>query len=1194
MSINANSFELDSFINQKICSCYDSDCHVPDFFSIIQQEKPDEDELTKKKYCANEDAYECVVPDSNNDKAEKNNQSRFYNDHPYIAKESIFFDKYEYPDDVKNAIDNVNSLERIFLGYFTLADFFYCSYDKNIVLFNTEGTVYKISDDNYNIISCDAALPDKFIYETKNVKFLLIYSTENSVSVIPIGKNYIYDKTKITSIRTSFIPTIIKVYPTETSSNIFIGSNTGDVYGLFYKYNQAKAKIDITIQNLSSNIFLSLIPKFLRYTHQIINICFDSTTNFLAAIDSLSNIRFFKYSAKDKKLTEVSRYDSQIEGANKEKIVSINEIPISDSENTRFVCVTESGKRLFFGTNTGSYPNDQIILLQQVFVPKDLVNLQLISGGYFLNTSIFVYPNFIVVFHPYYDPHQPPIRPKEFFDVLDFHDPQPISIIVPNHKYQNQTFRLFYHELMWEHIEGPSVCYLMCAESYYKLTFSRPVDVLLKLIMESKGHFSNSIRDWMSYYGEDAESAATLLLLASEYMEKEEMKEKNEKSSTDNSSLKVKRDKEIKSLEVRWALTILYQYSTMKINQAFPSDSFQLLSISNANNINSLSPTCAGFVQRASKLLSLFWQTPVFTNNSNDQYCLSPIFRKLPPNLKKQLENLITLSIAYTNKKRTLDSSQTKTPYQRKEESDESILFEKLREYLEKIIDIIKFIEVVSKQSSFIDRAFKNLEPKAQERLSIESFGSEIQQMSLYDALREFAASLYVIDSNIYQLLYKECSNFLSIEDREIIDATNNLGKQPCDHSLREEARDIYLKYIRQPFKLDKIVELFSMGDEKYSKGIIDICLSKASANDPKQIALEWYNGGRSKLDYRGRYYFDKRYECYEFIFQLIERENYKGIEQLLKSNDEIFHICLYHRMLTKDHIKDLLTISSKYIESFLEEYAPDHLWIYYSAQNNYAKSADKLNKMINDPNKDFELYKRKKWLLYVSQLASASKQNELKNEAIVKYKLAEIQDMLRQRTTRNMQNDDLNKKLLSSNELFNRCCEELQWDLVLNILSFSSTSGLIKSSIISKAWSNYFQRNLWNESLGEAAKSIENTCLFNKYMPNNEVCNPSITLPVFEEHRLRKKGDALWAVITMINASFDKHLILKAYLDALENPDISQDVRFDFSYAAAYLFSKGANPRGRDMTKMKEYFLSKATRCKYYQEAAEKMKFIV
>ena len=112
----------------------------------------------------------------------------------------------------------------------------------------------------------------------------------------------------------------------------------------------------------------------------------------------------------------------------------------------------------------------------------------------------------------------------------------------------------------------------------------------------------------------------------------------------------------------------------------------------------------------------------------------------------------------------------------------------------------------------------------------------------------------------------------------------------------------------------------------------------------------------------------------------------------MLTSEDELFHICLYDKMLRMNHINELLSFTSHYIEPFLDECAPDLKWIYSSRHKEYIKSAKQLLEIIYDRKKDFTLDQRIAFLKNVKQLSNAGGDTDLMDEVDMKLKFAEAQ----------------------------------------------------------------------------------------------------------------------------------------------------------------------------------------------------------
>ena len=179
---------------------------------------------------------------------------------------------------------------------------------------------------------------------------------------------------------------------------------------------------------------------------------------------------------------------------------------------------------------------------------------------------------------------------------------------------------------------------------------------------------------------------------------------------------------------------------------------------------------------------------------------------------------------------------------------------------------------------------------------------------------------------------------------------------------------------------------------------------------------------------------------------------------------------------------------------------------------------------------------------------------------------------------------DASDTKLLSGQDLFDKCCKSRFWDLVILFISCHPLADQRKA--IASAWDNLMEDQLWVcPSLADAqqeiislAERIDN--------PDSEVLLPALVMPVLEEYRMQKKGNELWAVETMIRARFDKNLILSAYLNAWKNPDITESIKCDFSYAIGVLVHQGAKPQGQSLKDVREWFLANGRRSRYYDEA--------
>jgi hypothetical protein len=479
-----------------------------------------------------------------------------------------------------------------------------------------------------------------------------------------------------------------------------------------------------------------------------------------------------------------------------------------------------------------------------------------------------------------------------------------------------------------------------------------------------------------------------------------------------------------------------------------------------------------------------------------------------------------------------------------------------------------------------VSSAFEDLTEAVQNRLSA-PFGGVEKDLSIFEAVRAFAAVLLEKNPHFAQSIKNSCPGFFDAADFEVIMEMNRLssGSELTALAL-ERAKDVFLKHIARPFNLHQIVDLFKRHqnvcapdkDEirPYIKCIIVICLEKARAIDIGQRALHWFREGRRKDREDDAAWFDARYKCYEFLFEFLN--DVQGFERMLSSNDELFHICLYHRLFSEGATHKLFGLKTPYIEPFLEEFCPGQLWEYWRKRADYEKSALALyhsfESSTGSVGEKIEMLRR------LIPMAAAAGLQDLKEKSSLMITCGEIQIEL----------DRGGDALISHRELFTLCCEEGRWDLVLKLLAIAPVSTDNRDKLFSKVWANLLAEQLWNEDLSVCQRRIMDTVKL--IDQTTEVKNPLIVMPILEEHRLRKDGHELWGVETMIMCGMDTDLILRSYLNALECKDLSEDRRCEFIYCAAVVIEKGGNPKGRNIGEMKDWFIEHARRCRYFQAA--------
>jgi hypothetical protein len=245
-------------------------------------------------------------------------------------------------------------------------------------------------------------------------------------------------------------------------SAIFIGSNEGKIYSLTIELDILDGVTPrVSARKVYSSFWRSLVPFLARWP--VVSLVYDDTTKYLAALESgsdeRSTVRFFRGgSDPSHPQREVFVYEGQPDPSQpdeREQIVSIEAVPLSDSATIRFVCFTRNGERLVFGQNR---LDEDFDALQRVDGLPSLSGAGKVTVGTFhLNQSSFIYEwrqadgpfTSLVVVRPRYLPHaaeqNPPERAEEY-EVPAGH--YALNFVRARHPLADRPLSLFKHELL--------------------------------------------------------------------------------------------------------------------------------------------------------------------------------------------------------------------------------------------------------------------------------------------------------------------------------------------------------------------------------------------------------------------------------------------------------------------------------------------------------------------------------------------------------------------------------------------------------------------------------------------------------------------------------------------------------------------------------------------------------------------------
>jgi hypothetical protein len=1152
---STEGIEDDDSIMKTLASFYEADGRVPEYFTLIGRTSG---------------RQELALVQDGDDRT-----------YPYFEKKP-----YPYPRNVQEHARNVT--RRLYYGGFPEIRRFYCVADDYLYFWPItctqdppEFSVVRDPDGLW-ITAVTVARPSRDVF-SPTVRYLLVYTTERAIHVLPVADRILGEKRL--SLSLNFVPTALAAAPIEafddadgdsdddedeTDTAVFIGGQMGNVYWLrvgFDMFDGVTRELLVMWPFSLNGVgrwFRSLFAGRDDTMHTIVRMAYDDTTKYLAALDAKSNLRFYKFASDADnwgKLTEVSQY-----GEN-EEFVSLDAVPRSDSQYVRFVCFTRGGDRVFFGHALDAlWEPGKIEFIHKL--PK-LGDRGKVKAAFFaLNQSVMVIdreisldvkPSQLYVIQPRYAPDDSEMDPPQRVELNRFEpdkktyqsfleeDELAFNFVRARHPFADRPIPLFKHRFLWQHVTEMPVGYLMLHNGYRPVSFHRPVDTLAGAL--GQVHTMAQRKDNV-YIGRLMTTVDTFVLLAAQ--------------GTD--------------LPLTW----LSSLEDERYRGGHPTGSDKTYKYYVKE-----SPSYRGFYIRASRLLAVVWHAPVVRKKAG-KWVVSTDFQKLPGSIRVGLQQLRVVARRYREVRET--SSGRRRPSAGAGHTDELDWITQIRRFLKKMDRILEFIAFVADQlrrrqlraDPELNRAVEALSSDYRNRLS-QPFGGTY--LSLLRALQELARAIRNENRIVGELLRTKCPKFFTAEEQDLIEVFSQLkASQNAEDNppmpLLQRTYNAYLNYLKslsssefekieRPFKFGEIIEAFKK--YKYVVGIINVCLRTAEAVDRHNVALDWYHRDAPDDDRTARDYFNRRYSCYELCFEIIKSHDI--LKDILKSTDEIFHVWLYDWFSREYGDESLVKLTTPYLERFIKDRRPNLLYVYYAEHGEYAKAVDAVNELVLKDNTP--LGESVRLLRDLVVLVRSMERDDIRSDVELRLNCAEVQlEAVRRQPS-------IGEALLSLQALFDASCENGFWDLVLRILVRAPLENKVK--VISKAWINFTEGQLWEEPLGVARQRI--IAAMDGIPPKSDVMAPDTVMPILEEHKYRKDGTELWAMETMVAAGFDKTLLLHRYVTAWQGKDMPNDIKCDFAYAAAKLVELGADPGDSlqsDREAIKTWFAKEATNCPY------------
>ncbi|KAK8768603.1 hypothetical protein V5799_014931 [Amblyomma americanum] len=357
----------------------------------------------------------------------------------------------------------------------------------------------------------------------------------------------------------------------------------------------------------------------------------------------------------------------------------------------------------------------------------------------------------------------------------------------------------------------------------------------------------------------------------------------------------------------------------------------------------------------------------------------------------------------------------------------------------------------------------------------------------------------------------------------------------------------------------------------RYYVGVVDLCLSLAKQEDPRGLAVHFYQHGERPEDVQGRQAYAVRMECYQVILEMLSElrtapspgagepssdGSYESVlSEALKSDDEVFHVALYGWLCESGQSARLLDVRSSFLEPYLQRRcrAPpdaDLLWKYHARMGNFSAAAHILAKLADRPGADVPLDMRVEYLsraiLCVKspdfQVTNAAREGDFLHQLEEKLDVARLQVRVRnallQRPELPAASDlaaRLDTELVDVTRLYGEFADPC--DLAECKLAIVRSSGYDKPLLVESLWRSLLEREFHEHPrVDELARRLASLAL--EYAPSEKFF-PLPFLVKFLELRGNQHGFAPgWIIEPLLEAHVPVSSLRDAYNDLYKSKD--------------------------------------------------------
>lgn len=861
------------------------------------------------------------------------------------------------------------------LGCFTEIHKFFCTIDNKLFLWSINNKEpEQLMEESVKVICCACLCgPDIILKDiVPELSYMLVLATPKYIKILKVVDDIIdYTNFYLTEIK--FAPSCIVAGP---NGQILIGADSGRIF--LAKYDEIGRFVTRSIAYSYSPVdsIYGIFPRLLRTlvgysTVSIVQLVFDTTFTYIAAIDANSHLRFFGYDPDSSSCTILS-----FKNTDQYEVASVCAAPTVIDDHPQFIAFSKTGTRLLIEKSGLTF-----YVVSQRDPPDEFQQDEVMCAQSFMGLTVMVCKQKVIL-----------LRGQRFKDEDDEESeeedyPNSICEYVSSHKLAGTGISIgvtnsdpnWADPLIWQHHREPPVIYILTAAGGYKYKFSTPSEQFSRLVISSNGFINDEIEDYLSNCCKKYEPVANSILASFQHPECDDL-----------------------------MIYMITQYAHQKID----------------SKINTKSQIIRGLIVRISRILAPLWFNKIFesytSRNNYKKYRVTYVFSNISPYLVKQLEHTKEWAIKYLD---NLESN-TKTVIIKTsslliiEQNDIKVIIS----FIELIIQIISFlgylsgqkkqlitdlIKVLERESTkFVtDPGEKMMREKKKQELEFltnVNFGDCLNQFPFFfDTLKEFNHIIFTkvapskeLDAFGQQII-ECCSSFSHVANSEyqIKEALERLASIRAANLPLQERKGYF------PYIVNSIIEYAEIISIQFLNQIvstlvllggisesIQIIEAKVKSIDPSNRAIQSYKLDLNTPD--DKMIKDEIFDFLRIPLSVIESLP-DGLDYLMKSELEIIHIYVFDQLYQTDP-NLLVSLNSKYLYDFLKKKRRDYLWKYLLIQKDYKKaykeiidrfSSKKKDKIDDDNDNEDEIIENERIQMLQMALRFARNSNESMDE---------------------------------------------------------------------------------------------------------------------------------------------------------------------------------------------------------------------